>query len=102
MVACRAGNLLEPKRHIGLRPQIELHVGIDRERVKAFLADASPVPVRSHKSFIDGEVGLFADGALDRVQPTFYFLLSNSHHVAVSIAGGEMESQLSRQSRENA
>ncbi len=75
MIACRAGNLFQPKRYIGLRPQIEFHVGMDREGVEALLADAPPVSVWSHKPFIDAEVGLFADGTLDCVQPPFYFLL---------------------------
>jgi hypothetical protein len=84
---------------------------MDREGVEAFLADASPITVDSHEPFVDGEAGLFADGALDRVQAPFYFLLSDGDHktkkavpqlTKSSIAGGEMESQPPRQSRENA
>jgi hypothetical protein len=48
---------------------------MDREGVEALLADAPPVSVWSHKPFIDAEVGLFADGTWDCVQPPFYFLL---------------------------
>jgi len=48
---------------------------MDREGVKALLADAPPVSVWPHKPFIDGEVGLFADSTGDRVEPPFYFLL---------------------------
>lgn len=75
MIARRAGNLFQPKRDIGLRPQIEFHVGMDWEGVEALLADAPPVTVRPHKPFINGEVGLFADGALDCIQSPFHFLL---------------------------
>lgn len=53
---------------------------MDREGVKALLADAPPVPVWPHKPLIDGEVGLFADGTGDRVEPPFHFLLSESNH----------------------
>ena len=66
---------------------------MDREGVEAFLADAPPVTVGSHEPFVDREVGLFADGALDSVQATFYLLLSDGDHVEASIAGGEMKSQ---------
>lgn len=93
MIARRAGNLFEPQRHIGLRAKIKLHVGIDRKGVEAFLADAPPVTVWPHKPFIDGEVGLFAYRALDRIQAPFYFLLCQRDHVMASIAGGEMKSQ---------
>lgn len=75
MIAGRAGNLFQPKRHIGLRAKVKLHVGMYREGVEAFLADAAPVTVGPHKPFIDSEVGLFAHGALDRIQPPFHFLL---------------------------
>lgn len=53
---------------------------MDREGVEAFLADAPPVTIGSHEPFVDGEAGLFADGALDRVQAPFYFLLSDRDH----------------------
>ena len=66
---------------------------MDREGIEALLADAPPVTIGSHEPFIDSEAGLFADGALDRVQPPFDFLLSDGDHVDASIAGGEMESQ---------
>ena len=102
MVAGRAGNLLQVKRHVRLCPDIKLHIGIDGEGVEAFFADAPPVTVGSHEPFVDGKAGLFADGALDRVQAPFYFLLSDSDHgmkksvprlMRSSIAGGEIESQ---------
>ena len=80
MTAGRAGNLLQAKRHVRLCPEIKLHIGMDRERVETFLADASPVTVGSHESFVNGKAGLFADGTLDRVQATFYFLLSDGDH----------------------
>ena len=111
MVAGRAGNLLQVKRHVRLCPEIKLHIGIEGEGVEAFLADAPPVTVGSHGPFVNGKTGLFADGALDRVQTPFYFLLSDSDHrtkksvpqlTRSSIAGGEMESQPPGQSRENA
>lgn len=75
---------------------------MDREGVEAFLADAPPVTIGSHEPFIDCEARLFADGARDRVQPPFNFLLSNSDHVDASIAGGEMESQPYRRASGNA
>lgn len=80
MVAGRAGNRLQVKRHVRLCPEIKLHIGMDREGVEAFLADAPPVTIGSHEPFIDGKAGLFADSALDRVQAPFYFLLSDSDH----------------------
>lgn len=80
MVAGRAGNLLQVKRHVRLCPDIKLHIGIDGEGVEAFFADAPPVTIGSHEPFVDGKAGLFADGALDRAQTPFYFLLSDSDH----------------------
>ncbi len=80
MIARGAGDFFQPKRDIGLRPQIEFHVGMDREGVEALLADAPPLTVGSHEPFIDGEIGLFADGTGDCVEPSFYFLLRESHH----------------------
>lgn len=80
MIAGCAGNLLKPERYIGLCAKVELHVGIDWKRVEAFLADAPPVPVWSHKPFINGEVGLFADGALDCIEAPFHFLLRQGNH----------------------
>lgn len=71
---------------------------MDREGVEAFLADSPPVTIGSHEPFVDGEAGLFADGALDRIQAPLYLLLRKSDHVP-SIAGGEMESQPPRQSQ---
>lgn len=111
MVAGRAGNLLQVKRHVRLCSEIKLHIGMDGEGVEAFLADAPPVTVGPHESFINGKTGLFADGALDRVQTSFYFLLSDGDHrtkksvsqlTKSSIAGKEIKSQPSRQTRENA
>ncbi len=93
MIARRAGNLFQSKRHIRLCPKVELHVGVHWKGVETFPADAAPVAVRSHKSFIDGKVGLFAHGALDRIQSSLYFLLRQGDHMDVSIAGGEMKSQ---------
>lgn len=92
MITGGAGNLLESEGYIRLCSEIELHVRIDRKRVKAFLTDASPVTIGSHEPFIDGKTRLLADRAGDRVQPAFYFLLSECHH-AESIAGQESESQ---------
>jgi hypothetical protein len=111
MVAGRAGNLLQVKRHVRLCPEIKLHIGIDRERVEAFLAEASPVTVGSHEPFVDGKTGLFADGALDCVQAPFYFLLSDGDHrtketvpllMRSSITGKEIESQLQGKPDKNA
>ena len=80
MIARRAGDFLESQRYIGLGPEVELHVGIDRKRVEALLAEPSPISVRSHESFINGEAGLFADGAGDCVQAPFNFLLRKRYH----------------------
>ena len=111
MVAGRAGNLLQVKRHVRLCPEIKLHIGIDREGVEAFLADAPPVTVGSHGPFVNGKTGLFADGALDRAQAPFYFLLSDSDHrtketapqlTRSSITGKEIESQPHRKPDKNA
>ena len=74
--ACGAGNGLQVVGNIRLRPLVKFHIGMDREGVEAFLADAPPVTVGSHEPFIDGEAGLFAHGALDRVQAPFDFLRS--------------------------
>ena len=81
MIARRAGNLFEPQRYIWLCSKIELHIGIDRKRIEALLADPPPVTVWPHKPFIDGEVGLFAHGALDRIQAPFDFLLRQGDHM---------------------
>ena len=78
--------------------EIEFHVGIDGERVKTLLTDASPVAVSPHETFIDGKARLFADGAGNCVQPAFHFLLSERDH-SESITGEEKESQLVRQYR---
>ena len=75
MITRRAGNLFQAKRHVRLCPEIKLHVGMDREGVETLLADGPPVSVWPHKPFIDGEVGLFADGTGDRIQSPLYFLL---------------------------
>lgn len=99
MIACCAGNFLEPERHIRLCPDIKLHIGIDREGVKALLADTSPIAVSSHKPFIDGKTRLFADGAWDCVQPLFHFLLSERNHDQ-SIAGSSKESQHQKKRQE--
>ena len=111
MVAGRAGNRLQVKRHVRLCPEIKLHIGMDGEGIKALLADASPVTVGSHEPFVNGKAGLFADGAVDRVQAPFYFLLSDGDHrtkktvsqlTRSSIAGKEIESQLHRRPDKNA
>lgn len=111
MIARGAGDFFQPKRDIGLRPEIEFHVGMDREGVEALLADAPPISVRPHKPFIDGEVRLFADGTADCVEPSFHFLLRKSHHIEIhcrlcatrveSITGGEMESQPHHRANQN-
>lgn len=102
MVAGCAGNRLQVKWHVRLCPEIKLHISMDGKGIKAFLADATPVTIGSHEPFVDGKAGLFADGALDRGEAPFYFLLSDSDHrmkksvpqlTRLSIAGGEMESQ---------
>ncbi len=80
MVASRAGDFLEPQRDIGLRAQIELHVGIDRERIKTFLAETTPVTVCAHEPFVDGKTRLFTDGAGHRAQAPFHFLLGQRNH----------------------
>lgn len=80
MVAGRAGNLLQAKRHVRLCPEIKLHIGMNREGVEAFLTDTPPVTVCSHEPFVNGKAGLFADGALDCVEAPFYFLLSDGDH----------------------
>ena len=82
MAAGCAGNLLQAKRHVWLCPEIKFHIGMDGEGVEAFLADAPPLTVGSHEPFIDGEVGLFADGTWDCVKPPFHFLLRESNHSA--------------------
>ena len=93
MITGCAGNLFEAQRYIGLCAKVELHVGIDWKGVEALLADASPVTVWPHKPFINGEVGLFAHGTLNRIQSAFNFLLRDGDHMDVSITGGEMKSQ---------
>lgn len=93
MIAGRARDLLEPEWYIRLCPQIKLHVGIDWKCVKALLADAPPVAVSSHGSFINGKARLLTDGAWDCVQSPFHFLLRECDH-AESIAGEEKKSQL--------
>lgn len=93
MVTGGAGNLFQSIGHVRLRAQIELHVGMNRKSIVAFLADASPFTVRPLDSFIDPEAGLFANGAGYRAESPLHFLLSDSDHIPVSIAGGEMESQ---------
>lgn len=102
MVAGRAGNLLQVKRHVRLCPEIKLHIGMDGEGVEALLADAPPVTVGPHESFINPEAGLFADSALHRTKTAFDFLLGECDHRDSSITANETESQPSRQSRENA
>ena len=98
MIANRTGYFLEPEWHIWLCAKIEFHVRVDRKRVKTFLANGSPVPVSPHESFIDGKARLLADGAGNRVQPPFHFLLSERNHIG-SIAGGEKKSQPSSHRR---
>lgn len=103
MIARCTGNLFQSKRHIGLCAKVKLHIGMNREGVEAFLADATPVAVRPHKPFIDGEVGLFTHGALDRIQSLFHFPLRQGNHrdrvayvanlMARIITGHEMKSQ---------
>ena len=51
--------------------EIEFHIGVDREAVETFLADAPPFAIILHKPLIDSETAAFADGALDRGQPGF-------------------------------
>ena len=80
MVAGRAGDFLEPERHIGLGSGIELHIDIDRKGIEALLAETSPVPVSSLESLVDGKAGLFADGTGDRIQALFDFLLCEGNH----------------------
>lgn len=99
MITSCAGNLFQTKRNVGLCPQVELHVGIDWKGVVTLFADASPVAVCSHEPFVDSKAGLFADGALDCVQATFDFLLSDGNHVDASIAVWEMKSQPALQGR---
>lgn len=93
MITGGAGNLLESEGDIRLCANIELHVRVDRKRVKALLADASPVAVSPHESFINSKARLLADGTGDGVQPLFHFLLSQRDHL-YSIAGEEKKSQL--------
>jgi hypothetical protein len=69
VLAGRTGDLLEPVRDIGLDPQIELHIRIDREAVAAAEADAFPFPVGFHAPPVDPEFILLADRAADRAQP---------------------------------
>jgi hypothetical protein len=92
VVTFGAGNLLESERYVRLGSEIELHVGMDGKRVEALLADAPPVAISSHESFIDAKARLLTDGAWDRVQPPFHFLLCERDH-AWSIAGEEKKSQ---------
>lgn len=93
MVTGGAGNLFQSIGHVRLCAQIELHVGMDRESVVAFFADAAPFTVRPLDSFIDPEAGLFANGAGYRAESPLHFLLTDRDHIDASIAGGEMESQ---------
>jgi hypothetical protein len=76
MVASRAGNFFQAKRDIGLRLQIEIHVGVHREGVETFFADAAPIAVASHKPFVNAETRLFTDGTSHCAESLFYFLLS--------------------------
>jgi len=86
MVAGGAGNFLEPIRHIRLRAEIELHVGVDWKTVEAFLADATPFAIRLHKPLIDPEAGSLADGALHGCQTRFDFLNCQSRHRTLPLA----------------
>jgi hypothetical protein len=82
MVAGGARNFPESIGDIRLRAEIELHVGIDRETVKALLADAAPFPVRLHKPLIDAEAGPLTDGAFHGCQSGFDFLNRRCRHRA--------------------
>ncbi len=80
VIARRAGNLPQSKRHIGLGLQVKVHVGMDWKRVETFLADTPPLAVGSHKPFVKAEAGLFADGTLDCAKAPFHFLLREGDH----------------------
>ncbi|HKC94367.1 MAG TPA: hypothetical protein VKB81_10165, partial [Nitrospira sp.] len=84
MVAGGARDFLEPIRHVRLRAEIELHVGVDWKTVEAFLADATPFAICLHKPLIDPEAGSLADGALHCCQPRFDFLNCQSRHCNLS------------------
>ena len=74
MVTGSARNFPESIGDIRLRTEIELHVGIDRETVKALLADAAPFPVRLHEPLINTESGFLTNGTFHRCQSRFDFL----------------------------
>jgi hypothetical protein len=84
MVAGCAGNLFQPVGHVRLCAQVELHVGIYREAVKAAFADTTPIPIVLHEAFIDAEGVLLADGALDSAESRFYFLNGRTGHGSCS------------------
>ena len=80
MIAGRAGDFLEPERHVGLGSEIEFHVSMNREGVETLLTETSPVTIRPHKPLVDRKARLFADGAGDRIQASFDFLLGQCNH----------------------
>lgn len=88
MVAGCAGDLLESIRHVRLGAEIEFHIGVDREAVETFLADAPPFAIILHKPLIDSETAAFADGALNRGKPGFDGFDGRIRHEDCVLRGG--------------
>lgn len=90
MITGGTGNLSQAIGHVRLGAEVEFHIGVDREAVETFLADAPPFAVFLHKPLIDPETGSFAHGALDCGKPGFDgFDGRVRHNVRVSIASPE-------------
>jgi hypothetical protein len=80
VITGRARDFLEPIRYIWLGAEVELHICIEGEAVKAFLTDAPPFAIRLHEPLIDSEAGTLADGAFYGAQPLFDLLNRRSRH----------------------
>lgn len=63
LLAVRAGDGLQEIGKIRLRPDVELHIRVNRERVAAFLAHPFACAVRLQGSAIHHELVGLADGA---------------------------------------
>ena len=74
VITDRTGDFSQPIRDVRLRPELELHIGIYGEAVNTLPAHTPPFAVRLHESLIDAEIGLLADRALGRAEPSFDLL----------------------------
>jgi hypothetical protein len=80
MIAGLARDFFEPVRHVRLRAQVELHVGIDGKAVVASFAHAAPFSVGLHEALINAECVLLANGTLNGGEPRFNFLDGRAGH----------------------